>query len=359
MTLKKHSFKRVVALMATVSVLVMTGCSNGEDKKDNTEITTTVDVETTTAESATSTTVEESTTTQIESTTEVTTTTQEATTTQPPTTTQEVTTTQKKIEPPTTTQRETTTEKQTTTQQPTTTTQEVATTPTTTQEIAIQESTTIHTHNYALQNTNPTCTEQGYTTYTCFCGHSYVDNYVEELGHIKVVQAAVEATYTSTGLTEGCYCSTCGEVLQKQEIVEQLKYKKYLFYTDVIKVRFSDVKSYYYKDGEGDMYTKYSFSQYTCKASNDALAVSDDPNDSLLYIGTRKVSFKMVLKLKCVTMGSHALSQEYVVKNNNGEIVYEGDIWLTDFRSNTTYTVEEYIDIPAVPGDYYIEFIED
>lgn len=113
---KKHSFKRVVALMATVSVLAMTGCSNGEESKDSTEITTTSNAETTTAENATSTTVEESSTTQIESTT-----TQEVTTTQPPTTTQEVATTQKKTQPPTTTQRETTTEKQTTTQPPTTT----------------------------------------------------------------------------------------------------------------------------------------------------------------------------------------------------------------------------------------------
>ena len=32
--------------------------------------------------------------------------------------------------------------------------------------------------------TDPTCTEQGYTTYTCACGDSYVDNYVEATGHV-------------------------------------------------------------------------------------------------------------------------------------------------------------------------------
>jgi hypothetical protein len=32
--------------------------------------------------------------------------------------------------------------------------------------------------------THPTCTEKGYTTYTCIdCGYSYKDNYVDELGH--------------------------------------------------------------------------------------------------------------------------------------------------------------------------------
>ncbi len=37
--------------------------------------------------------------------------------------------------------------------------------------------------SYAIITTAPTCTEQGYTTYTCVCGHSYVDNYVNATGH--------------------------------------------------------------------------------------------------------------------------------------------------------------------------------
>ena len=38
-------------------------------------------------------------------------------------------------------------------------------------------------HNYTSVITPPTCTEQGYTTYTCDCGHTYVDDYVEALNH--------------------------------------------------------------------------------------------------------------------------------------------------------------------------------
>ncbi|MGN1123130.1 MAG: fibronectin type III domain-containing protein, partial [Eubacterium sp.] len=38
--------------------------------------------------------------------------------------------------------------------------------------------------DYEATVTNPSCTEQGYTTYTCKnCGHSYVDNYVNANGH--------------------------------------------------------------------------------------------------------------------------------------------------------------------------------
>ena len=39
-------------------------------------------------------------------------------------------------------------------------------------------------HDYSAQITDPTCTEQGYTTYTCSaCGDTYKDNYVAALSH--------------------------------------------------------------------------------------------------------------------------------------------------------------------------------
>ncbi|MBQ7098655.1 MAG: leucine-rich repeat protein [Oscillospiraceae bacterium] len=40
-----------------------------------------------------------------------------------------------------------------------------------------------HTHEYTAFVTAPTCTEEGCTTYTCSCGDSYVDDYVDALGH--------------------------------------------------------------------------------------------------------------------------------------------------------------------------------
>ena len=38
-------------------------------------------------------------------------------------------------------------------------------------------------HSYNAVVTPSTCTEQGYTTYTCECGDSYVDDYVDATGH--------------------------------------------------------------------------------------------------------------------------------------------------------------------------------
>ena len=37
--------------------------------------------------------------------------------------------------------------------------------------------------HYTATVTKPTCTAQGYTTYTCPCGNSYKDDYADALGH--------------------------------------------------------------------------------------------------------------------------------------------------------------------------------
>ena len=125
-----------------------------------------------------------------------------------------------------------------------------------------------HVHNYTTVVTQPTCTEGGYTTYTCKCGDTYTDDEtdalghtegeavrennvdpdcvnagsyesvvycsvcnaelsrtevsVDALGHTPVVDEAVAPTCEGTGLTEGSHCDVCGEVLVAQETVEKL-----------------------------------------------------------------------------------------------------------------------------------------
>lgn len=59
-------------------------------------------------------------------------------------------------------------------------------------------------HTYTAVVTAPTCTEQGFTTYTCACGDTYVDNYVDAKGHT----AGADAT-----CTENQVCTVCGAVL--------------------------------------------------------------------------------------------------------------------------------------------------
>ena len=69
-----------------------------------------------------------------------------------------------------------------------------------------------HEHSYTAVVTPPTCTEKGYTTHTCACGDSYVDTYVDALGHAwdngKVTK---EPTETETGV-KTFTCTRCGEI---------------------------------------------------------------------------------------------------------------------------------------------------
>ncbi len=63
-------------------------------------------------------------------------------------------------------------------------------------------------HSYSEVVTAPTCTEQGYTTYTCHCGDSYVADEVDALGHSYGDWEVVTApTHTKEGLKKHtCHC---------------------------------------------------------------------------------------------------------------------------------------------------------
>jgi len=70
-----------------------------------------------------------------------------------------------------------------------------------------------HEHDYDDVITQPTCTAQGYTTYTCDCGDSYVDDYMDALGHDwGEWEITTPATETEEGIeTRACKRDGCGE----------------------------------------------------------------------------------------------------------------------------------------------------
>ena len=66
-------------------------------------------------------------------------------------------------------------------------------------------------HKYESAVTIPTCTEQGYTTYTCKCGDTYVADYVDvdANNHSYTSEITAPATHTSVGTTT--FTCACGD----------------------------------------------------------------------------------------------------------------------------------------------------
>ena len=72
----------------------------------------------------------------------------------------------------------------------------------------------IKADEYTAVVTKPTCTEQGYTTYTCPCGKTYTDDYKDALGHDTELKNVKDATCTEKGYTGDEVCKTCGKTIK-------------------------------------------------------------------------------------------------------------------------------------------------
>ena len=72
-----------------------------------------------------------------------------------------------------------------------------------------------HVHSYQQTVTNPTCTEKGYTTYTCSCGDTYKADEVEALCH-TYNSVVTDPTCTEAGYTT--YTCECGDTYKADEV---------------------------------------------------------------------------------------------------------------------------------------------
>ena len=81
-----------------------------------------------------------------------------------------------------------------------------------------------HTHTYSVSTTAPTCVGAGYDTYTCTCGHTYYDNFVDALGHDWQFKRHTEASVNYGG-GDLYNCTRCIEI--KYENYVPAKYKSY------------------------------------------------------------------------------------------------------------------------------------
>lgn len=72
-----------------------------------------------------------------------------------------------------------------------------------------------HTHSYSKKITKPTCTKEGYTTYTCSCGKSYTDDYKEATGHSWSKWTTTKKATTSSEGKKERTCKSCGKTETK------------------------------------------------------------------------------------------------------------------------------------------------
>ena len=86
-------------------------------------------------------------------------------------------------------------------------------------------------HSYDKVVTAPTCTEKGYTTYTCsVCGDSYVADYVDALGHsyseaefVWTEDSSAEYGWTVTAAKT---CANCSDKLIAEVTITRTSYKE-------------------------------------------------------------------------------------------------------------------------------------
>ena len=61
-------------------------------------------------------------------------------------------------------------------------------------------------HSHISVVTEPTHTNEGFTTFTCACGESYIDNYVDALGHNYVANTSPKTCAKDGYITYNCSC---------------------------------------------------------------------------------------------------------------------------------------------------------
>ena len=81
----------------------------------------------------------------------------------------------------------------------------------------------IATHDFKTTATAPTCIEQGYTTYICKCGYSYVSDYVSKLPHSYTSEVKLEPTHLKEGVEQ--FTCDCGDSYTKA--IEKLETHTY------------------------------------------------------------------------------------------------------------------------------------
>ncbi|MDR1927439.1 MAG: leucine-rich repeat domain-containing protein [Oscillospiraceae bacterium] len=150
-------------------------------------------------------------------------------------------------------------------------------------------------HDYVSTVTAPTCTEKGYTTWTCShdATHKYVDNEVAALGH-NYFAVVTEPTYTTDGFTTHT-CSRCGD-----SYVDSVVKKLTIPLSDTLKLEYKQ---------STDAFTKNDTPEIKWHSSNTKVLTIDETTGEITYHGRGSTTIKA--KLDGVTVAQTRVTVEY------------------------------------------------
>ena len=178
-------------------------------------------------------------------------------------------------------------------------------------------------HIHTAKVTNPTCTEDGYTTYTCACGDTYTADEVKAKGHTHTAKVT-DPTCTADGYIT--YTCACGDVYT----VDGVKAMGHSFKEGACSVCGAVDSDYVEPDQECDEHTDTDDDGYCDTCSEyvivviDIYAVNDLHGKVVAGTGTQYGLGKLTTYLKSVT-------------DENSVLISSGDMWQGSSESNLTH----------------------
>ena len=182
-------------------------------------------------------------------------------------------------------------------------------------------------HKYEPTVTAPTCTEQGFTTYSCACGDNYVVDYTDIIPH-DYADFYAKATLSKDG-ERSRRCSVCDELDPDSECTKILKpasfalaKKEYEYSGNAFKPAVT------VKDTSGKAITSYSVKYTNNKNVGKASAVITFNGD---YSGSKTLNFTIkpkntsITKLSALKKGFNVSVKKYTTQTTGYQIQYSTD----------------------------------
>ena len=183
-------------------------------------------------------------------------------------------------------------------------------------------------HSYNSVVTQPTCTEQGYTTYTCSrCNDIKVDDYTAAKGHTVINDAAVAPTHSTAGRSAGTHCSVCSQNLSGNAVISQLN----------IKVKLENTDKYLYRAGNGNnikLGTLFEAEDagISIDSANVSVSIANQDSNNSTAAGT------FTKNSTTWTEGTIKFTGEGVVKLTLTQSGYESSVLYLEVVSGNNYT---------------------